>query len=635
MRILVFGHGGMGRIFRDFFEARGYYVRSYDVDESKADVPVEETGNFDVVFLCVPMDRIEEAVKTIVSISAPKLVVDISSVKKNTIDILEKYGLRYLSIHPMFGPGSDLGLSNIIVVRKSGVPEEKTILDEFRKSGAVITEMSVEEHDRRMAEIQGVAHFVLFLFALSLKNRFRDDFEIASPVFLVLHKLASRIINQNWEMYYLIQKNAEELRKAVVENAKILDETLSDRDRFRELVYSLRDSFRNFRDSTLILESYKATVDAQGIDELRGYIRALDSLILELIERRVNAGRKVAMEKIKLNEPIEISRVEDVKMREILKRTGLNPVRVSEIFEKIMELTKEGEYRVLGISRKVAVLGPMGSFSEEAALRLTGSRLPLIYKSSVDEIFRAVEREEVDCGIVPIENSTYGTVLNTLDALLKYNVQVFGEYEHDIRHNLAARRDLPLKEIKTIYSHPQAIAQCSEFINNYLPHAEIRYTRSTSEAVEMLDDSSAAIVSELAARLYRLHVIKRSIQTANNNRTRFYLIRKTGENGDGDITSLFFGVEDEPGALFRVLEVFYRHGINLRKLESRPAGTKLGDYVFFAEAERKLDDSILSELKEKTAFCRIAGIFRKIDKLDVFSEQRTSSGTEFQTAWQT
>lgn len=634
MKILIYGFGGMGRIFRDFFDSRGYYVKSFDIDSLKSEISAEEIGNFDVIFLCVPMESVGEAVDTIKHKASPKLVVDISSVKSHVIEILERSGLKYLSIHPMFGPESDLGLSNIIVVRKSGIPEEELILQEFRKAGAIISEMDYKEHDRKMAEIQGIAHYILLLFAYSLRDRFKDEFHLSSPIFLVLHKLASRIINQSWEMYYSIQKNAEDLRKKVADNAKILDEIIRDREKFRDLILELRNHFKNFRDSTIILESYKATVDAEGIDELRGYIRALDSLILRLIEKRVDAGRKVAVEKIKGDEPIEISKIEDIKLREIIGRTDLNPLRISEIFERIMALTKEEEYRVLGIRKKVAVLGPMGSFSEEAALRLTGSRLPLIYKNGVEEIFRAVESGEAECGIVPIENSTYGTVLSTLDSLMKYDVQVFGEYELEVRHNLAGKRNIPLREIKTVYSHPQAIAQCSEFLNQYLPHAEIRYTRSTSEAVEMLDESSAAIVSELAAKLYRLHIIKRDIQTSSNNVTRFYIIGKNADSS-GNITCLFFGVEDKPGSLYRVLEVFNRYGINLRKLESRPSGSKLGDYVFFAEVERRLDEEILSELRERTAFCKVAGIFRKMERLDVFSEQRTSSGTEFQKALRT
>ncbi len=619
MRILIYGLGGMGKIFREFFETRGYYVRGYDINKEVTEIEDHEIKDFDVIFLCVPMDAIEQSLRKIIELNKKALVVDIATIKSTSVPYLEKYSFDYLSIHPMFGPESEIGLSNIIIISQSGREEETKIIDEFRKAGAIISYLPYEEHDRRMAEIQGTAHFLLLLFALSLKNKFKNRYEIASPVFLVMHKLASRIINQDWKMYWHIQKNAEEIRKELVKNAEILHEILKDREEFRKLVEDLKDHFDNYKDSTFILDAYKATVEVNEIDELRGYIRAIDSLVLKLIENRVFAGRKVAIEKRRLNEPVELSHIEDVKIREITKKTSLNPLYVSEIFENIMRLTKEDEYKTLGIEKKLAVLGPQGSFSEETALKLIGSRLPLIYKNSVEDIFKAVESGEAEYGLVPVENSLHGTVIQTLDSLLRYNVEVFAEYESEIRHNLVAKRKLTPKEIQTVFSHPQAIAQCSEFINNYLPHAEIRYTRSTSEAVEMLDDQSVAIASELAAKLYKLQIVKRDIQSNHFNRTRFYMIRKQGENAlDGDITCIFFGVDDRPGALYRVLEVFYKHNINLRKLESRPSGNRFGDYIFFAEAEKRLDENIVKELRDKTTFCKIAGIFRKLECLDVF-----------------
>jgi len=621
MRLLIFGYGGMGKLFRDFFESRGYKVSSYDIDKRKSDADLSEIENFDVIFLCVPMDSIEEAVNEIAKRTKKPLVVDISTLKSYSIPHLRKAGLDFLSIHPMFGPDSEIGLSNIIIVERSGREEEEIILNEFKKAGAVLSQIDPEFHDKKMAEIQGVAHFLLILFAYYLRDKFKDEFNYASPIFLVMHKLASRILNQDWRLYYFIQKNAEELRRELIEHARELDKLIKDEKSFNDLFKELKNVFRIYQDSTLILEACKVTVNPKGIDMLRGFIRVIDSLILKLIDKRVKAGREVAKHKRIINEPIEIAQVESVKINELIRKTNLNPIIVSDVFEKIMDITKEEEYKILGIKKKVGVLGPAGSFSEEVALKLIGSRLPLIYFNTVEEIFSAVESGHIDYGIVPIENSVYGSVLATLDALLSYNVEVFGEYETLVRHNLVSKKPLDLKEIRVIYSHPQAIAQCSEFINNYLPQAEIRYTRSTSDAINMLDDKSAAIASELAARLYKLHILRRDIQDNPNNKTRFYIIRKKEKRTtvDGNITSLFFGVSDRPGALYKVLEVFYERNINLRKLESRPAKTSLGDYVFFTEAEEKLDDETVEEIRKRTTFCKVVGVFKKLDKLDVFS----------------
>ncbi len=607
----------MGRLFRDLFYSQGYYVRGYDIDGRKRDV--EDISGFDVVFVCTPMDNLEDSLRHIGSVcKRDALLVDISSVKSLSIPLFAKSGFDFLSIHPMFGGDSEIALSNIIVVHESGRKEEKEIMEVFRRNGAIISRLDPEEHDRRMAEIQGVAHFLLISMADFLRYS-DDELKYASPIFTVLYKLASRIINQNWEMYYSIQKNAEEIRQRFLESASELHEKMKSRERFREIFEDLRKLYTDYESSTIVLEAYKATRKGESIYELRGLIRAVDSLILRLIERRVDAARKIAEIKAVKNEPIEMKSVEEEKIRDITFKTKLNPLRMKRIFEEIMSLTKEEEYSVAGIKKTLAVLGPQGSFSDEMALKLVGSRTPLRYCSTTDEIIRLVESGEVDYGLVPIENSVNGTVLPVLDALMRHDVEVFGESKLEVVHCLAARRSIDLKEIRTIYSHPQAVAQCMGFINNYLAHANIRYTSSTSDAAKMLDDYSAAIMSENAARYYRLHVLRKEIQDLKGrNITRFYLIRRRTGKKEGKITSLFFGVEDRPGALKDVLEVFYRRGFNLRKLESRPAGTGLGDYIFFAEVEAPLKEDDLREIGEVTAFYKLVGVFKEVNRLSLF-----------------
>ncbi len=615
-KILIYGAGKMGGFFKEFFFSRGYDVKCYDIIPEKRDTN-EVKG--DVIFLCVPMQCIPTAVRDIEEKCPDALVVDIASIKSFSIPYLEQANFDYMSIHPMFGPDSEIGLSNIIIVKKSGRKEEEIILNEFKKAGAILSELSPEEHDAEMAKIQGISHFLLLGMAYFLKDKFsRDELKYSSPIFAVLYKLASRIINQDWSMYWHIQKNAEILRREFIKSLEDLDRKLKNKQSFEDIFLKLKDDFDDHINSTLILDACKATWDVSTIELLRGYIRAVDSLILKLIERRTSAGRKIALFKRDLNEPVEVAEVEEVKIKDLLSKTDLSPTYIQEIFERIMNLTKEEEYRILGIKKTLAVLGPAGSFSEEAALKLVGSRLPLKYCSNTDEIIKCVENESADYGLVPIENSVNGTVISVLDSLMSSHVEVFGETTLKIVHCLAAKRPIELKEIKTIYSHPQAIAQCMGFINNYL-NAEIKYTKSTSDAVSLLDENSAAIISENAARLHKLYILKKGIQDVKTNETRFYLIRKKGKGElRGKITSLFFGVEDRPGSLKDVLEVFYRRGINLRKLESRPAKTELGDYIFFVEVEKKLEKDDLRELREVTTFYHVIGIFDRIEKLDVW-----------------
>jgi chorismate mutase/prephenate dehydratase len=610
MKILIYGVGDLGSLLRNFFYERGYYTKGYDIDDKKRET--NDISEFDLIFVCTPMEEIRTALAHIrAEAKKDALLVDVASVKSISLPLFEKSGFDFLSIHPLFGKDSEFALSSIIVVHESGREEEKTILNEFTKSGVSITKMSPVEHDEAMKKIQGLTHFLLLSFA-----DFYENTPFATQLYRVLSKLSSRYFSQNWEMCYLIQKNAEKEREEFIKRLIAFNELIKDKEAFRKLFFSLSKKLPSARDTKMILEISKLTAELDSLEKMRGAIELIDLTILDLLEKRVEIAKRIAEIKKQRDEPIEAKEIEEKRIREILKRTKLSPIYVEEIFSKIMEMTKKEEYSILGINKTVAVLGPKGSFSEEVALRLVGSRLPLRYCATTDEIIRLVESGEVDYGIVPIENSVNGTVLPVLDALLSHEVEVFGDVDLEVNHCLAAKRELKFSEIKAIYSHPQAIAQCMGFINNYLPNAEIRYTSSTSDAVRLLDDYSAAIISENAAKLYKLVILRKGIQDlGDRNLTRFYLIRKKTGNMKGNITSLFFAVEDKPGALKNVLEIFYKKGINLRKLESRPAKTGLGDYIFFVEVEAPLSEEDVKELKEVTTFYKIIGVFDRVSRL--------------------
>jgi chorismate mutase/prephenate dehydratase len=610
MKILIYGVGDLGSLLRNFFYERGYYTKGYDIDDKKRET--NDISEFDLIFVCTPMEEIRTALAHIrAEAKKDALLVDVASVKSISLPLFEKSGFDFLSIHPLFGKDSEFALSSIIVVHESGREEEKTILNEFTKSGVSIIKMSPVEHDEAMKKIQGLTHFLLLSFA-----DFYENTPFATQLYRVLSKLSSRYFSQNWEMCYLIQKNAEKEREEFIKRLIAFNELIKDKEAFRKLFFSLSKKLPSARDTKMILEISKLTAELDSLEKMRGAIELIDLTILDLLEKRVEIAKRIAEIKKQRDEPIEAKEIEEKRIREILKRTKLSPIYVEEIFSKIMEMTKKEEYSILGINKTVAVLGPKGSFSEEVALRLVGSRLPLRYCATTDEIIRLVESGEVDYGIVPIENSVNGTVLPVLDALLSHEVEVFGDVDLEVNHCLAAKRELKFSEIKAIYSHPQAIAQCMGFINNYLPNAEIRYTSSTSDAVRLLDDYSAAIISENAAKLYKLVILRKGIQDlGDRNLTRFYLIRKKTGNMKGSITSLFFAVEDKPGALKNVLEIFYKKGINLRKLESRPAKTGLGDYIFFVEVEAPLSEEDVKELKEVTTFYKIIGVFDRVSRL--------------------
>jgi len=611
MRILIYGNEAVGSLLYELFYNKGYSVERYNENVA--------ISSFDVLFICVPWNSFERALEEVCHKAKKEaLLVDTLQEKDLTIPILEGSGFDYLSVYPLIQATTESKITDVLVVRKSGKREENVVLDEFAKNGLRVVEMSLHEYQKWLVEDQALVEFFL-LALIGFKARIANDTGFLSPLSEVLHVLSSDLLRRNPQEIQRLQQKAEDIREAFVNHVFTLHEDLKEENKTQNLLYELKARSQANEQSSLIFEALAAARDVEDVSQMRNSIRSIDRFILELLERRIEIAQKIAREKSERNEAVEVREVEEEKMREILSKTSLNPLLTKEIFELIMKLTKEEEYKALGISKTVAVLGPRGSFSEEMGLKLVGSRAPLRYCFTTDEIIKLVESEEVDYGIAPIENSTNGTVFPVLDALMSHDVEVFGESKLEINQCLVAKRKLKLNDIKRVFSHPQAVAQCMGFLNNYLPNAEIRYTSSTSDAASLLDDYSAAIMSENGARLHKLYVLRKGIQDLKQeNITRFYIIRKrTGKTG-GRVTSLFFSVEDRPGSLKDALEVFQRKGFNLRKLESRPAKTVLGDYVFFVEVEAPLSEEDLRELREVTAFYKVIGVFDTIERLNVY-----------------
>jgi len=264
---------------------------------------------------------------------------------------------------------------------------------------------------------------------------------------------------------------------------------------------------------------------------------------------------------------------------------------------------------------RVAFLGPAGTFTHIAAQKAF-PKAKLIPFEAIEEVFAAVEGGKADAGVVPIENSTEGSVNATLDLLLHTKLRIAGEIKLPIAHHLLAKPGVKLAGIKAVVAHPQALAQCREFLEKNLPNAERREASSTARACQLLDEESAAIASALAAKLYGLKFLARNIQDFTDNITRFIIIsKKDSEKPTGrDKTSLVFSVEDRPGALLRALHVFADRGINLTKIESRPSRERSWEYVFFADFEgHRLDPTgadALRALEEVTTFVKVLGSYR-------------------------
>ncbi len=262
----------------------------------------------------------------------------------------------------------------------------------------------------------------------------------------------------------------------------------------------------------------------------------------------------------------------------------------------------------------IGYLGPQGTFAEEALLsRIDISQQELKAFPTVPSVIHAVDQGKIEQGIVPIENSIEGSISVTLDVLaFEANVLVEREITVPVKHKLIVNKGMKSKDIKTIISHPHAIAQCRKFLNDNFPKTPIIAANSTAEAVKSVAEKNkdyAAIGTSLAAEIYGLVILKENIEDFEDNKTRFVLIGKKKVKRTGnDKTSIVCMIhEDRPGSLLQILQEFSYRYVNLTKIESRPAKKSLGEYIFFIDIEGHIDDPIISETL-KCLECKIKDI---------------------------
>ena len=266
--------------------------------------------------------------------------------------------------------------------------------------------------------------------------------------------------------------------------------------------------------------------------------------------------------------------------------------------------------------KRVATLGPKGSFSHIAARKLVRDG-EIVFFDCVEDVVKEVDGG-MAVGVVPIENSLQGSVGEVLDAILSHDVMISGEVVLEIRHHLLSRAS-KIEDVDVIVSHPQALAQCRSFIRWLTKSHGIKVlnTTSTSNAAELAsrNHTYAAIASEEAAREYSLHILKRDVQDKRENYTRFVLLSKEiGKRTGKDKTSLaVYLKKDRPGALYEILGEFAKRGINLTRIESRSKKRELGEYFFFIDFEGHVNDEIVSDalkaLREKADEVRVLGSY--------------------------
>lgn len=346
------------------------------------------------------------------------------------------------------------------------------------------------------------------------------------------------------------------------------------------------------------------------LDDLRRRIDEVDHRLVELLNERARIIVEVGALKRSTGTPIYAPHREAAVLKRVLSlNEGPLPDRAIEgVYRELMS----GSF-ALEQPLRIGYLGPPGSFSHQAAIAQFGSSVSVEDLHAIDGVFTEVQRGHVDYGLAPIENSTGGGIVETLDAFrdLVGKVFVYAEIVLTIRHSLLS--NCPPKDVKRIYSKPEVFAQCRRWLSLQYPSAELIHAASTSRAVlqaaqEHRADPSigaAAIASSLAGQIYGVNLLFEDIEDNPNNLTRFFVIaRQEAEPSGDDKTSIMFTTEDKPGALVRVLSIFERSGVNLTHIDKRPSGRENWQYTFFVDAEgHQQDEPLRSAIRVARGDC--------------------------------
>ena len=353
-----------------------------------------------------------------------------------------------------------------------------------------------------------------------------------------------------------------------------------------------------------------------SLADLRLQIDQLDRQLLQLLNQRAHLAEGVG--DIKRAEGSPFFRPDRVaQVLEKIQTLNPGPLKnqhVAAIWREIMSACL-----ALEAPQRVAVLGPVGTFCEQAAIEFFGSAAELIYCNSFDEVFQATTAGTAQYGVVGVENSTEGAVARSLDLFLRTPVHVIGEVSLLVRHHLL-RQSPSLEGIDVVLAHPQALGQCQEWLNKHLPRAERRAVSSNAEGARLAatNPAWAGLASERAAAEFGLHVAAHAIQDEAYNRTRFAIITlpqtlDTPPASGKDCTSLVVSVSNKPGAVHDLLMPLKANGVSMTRFESRPAKSGQWEYYFYIDLDGHISQphvaKALQELQSLCAFYKVIGSY--------------------------
>lgn len=350
-----------------------------------------------------------------------------------------------------------------------------------------------------------------------------------------------------------------------------------------------------------------------ALQNVRNRIDKIDEQIQALLTERAECAMEVAKIKMSAGDTGFYRPEREAQVLQRIKERNtslLSDDEMARLFREIMSACLALEQPL-----KVAFLGPDGSFTQSAALKQFGHSAITVPVTAIDEVFREVESDNADYGVVPVENSTEGMVNHTMDMFVSSPLKICGEVQLRVHHYLLSK-ECELKDIKRIYSHQQSFAQCREWLNLHLPSVERVAINSNSEAARLASEESgaAAIAGEIAGEIYSLNALAKNIEDHPENTTRFLVVSKIETEASGlDKTSLLLSTPNKPGALYSLLEPLKGNHVSMTRVESRPSKQGVWEYVFFVDIEGHMSDQnvqkALAEIKTTAAMCKVLGSY--------------------------
>jgi chorismate mutase/prephenate dehydratase len=352
------------------------------------------------------------------------------------------------------------------------------------------------------------------------------------------------------------------------------------------------------------------------LGQIRGRIDEIDASLQALLNERARYAQQVGISKHADGHTVDFYRPEREAevLRAALKRNK-GPLRDEEVlrlFREIMSACLAQQEPL-----KVAFLGPEGTFTQQAVYKQFGHSVRALALPTIEEVFHEVEAGAADFGVVPIENSTEGTVTHTLDRFIVSPLYICGEVELRVQQFLMGRMT-SLSDVQRICSHQQSLAQCRHWLEDNLPEAERLPVSSNAEGARRARDEqgTAAIGPQAAAEVYGLNVLVAEIEDQPDNTTRFLVLgRKAFKPSGEDKTTLMVsaGKTDSPGALYHLLEPLAKRRISMTRIESRPSRRRKWDYVFFIDIEGHAEDrtvaAALADLRKRASLFRVLGSY--------------------------